>query len=327
VREVRQGGRRWLATTTWLAHPRWLLICRQEVGAAFRPLRNASLLGLLAFLVGAAGAIALAAVVARRQVRRIAEADREKEALTHQLLATARTAGVGELSAGLAHEINNPLAIIDTLRTWISDLAGSPSIAEADRREIIDSAQKIGDNVERCKTITHGLLKFSRRVESAPEEVNVNALLGELATVARARARVENAALELDLGPVPPVWAPPGELMQVFVNVVNNAIDAVSGRPDGQVTVRSDYAGGRVVVEVRDNGCGIPAEHLTRLFQPFFTTKPPGKGTGLGLAICHGLVEKLGGRIRVASQVGKGTAFTIVLPAIEAAEAVAERYP
>ncbi|MBI5491138.1 MAG: sensor histidine kinase [Deltaproteobacteria bacterium] len=314
VGEEEIGGTRYLVTTTWLGHPRWLLVYRQELGDVFAPLFDASLLGIGIWLLGAVGAVVLALAVARRQVRRIRQADQEKDAMAQRLVATGRVAAVGEMSAGLAHEINNPLATIDTLRTWIQDLGGARSIPEEDRQEILESAGKIGEQVARCKVITQGLLKFSRRVDAQPERIDVEAFLGELCAVARARARVDGVALDTEFDKLPPFECTPAHLQQIVMNVVNNALDATAGRPGARVVVSSRLEGGRVVLRVRDNGPGIPRENLTRIFQPFFTTKPVGRGTGLGLAICYGLVQELGGTIAVDSAAGGGTTFTIALP-------------
>ena len=316
VREIEADGKRYLSTATWLSQPRWLLVVRQETSDAYSPLRRASLVGIALFLAGAIGATFLAVVLTRREVRLLAEADREKENMTRQLLVAGKTAAVGELSAGVAHEINNPLAIIDTLQTWIHDLSSTTPISEEDRAEILESTAKIAAQVARCKRITQGLLHFSRRVDSRPEQLDLNQLLAELVTVARSRARVEGIQIVTDLAPLPPVTASANDLQQVFVNLVNNAIDALDGRPSGAVTLRSRLAGGSVRVEVQDDGCGIAPENLSRIFLPFFTTKPVGRGTGLGLAICYGLVQKLGGTIHVDSAVGRGTKFTVEIPVV-----------
>jgi two-component system NtrC family sensor kinase len=323
VREIEAGGKRYLTSATWLRQPRWLLVVRQEVSDTYSHLWRASAIGVGIFLVGAVGATLLAYVLARRQVRIIVQADREKERMTQQLLVAGKTAAVGELSAGVAHEINNPLAIIDTLQTWIHDLASTAPISDEDRAEILESTSKIAAQVARCKTITQGLLHFSRRVESKPEQLDLNQILEELVTVARSRARVEDIQLVTELAPLPPVTASASDLQQVFVNLVNNAIDALEGRPTGTVTLRSRFADGSVRVEVEDDGCGISPENLSRIFLPFFTTKAVGRGTGLGLSICYGLVQKLGGTIHVESAVGRGTTFTVQIPAGASDAAVA----
>jgi two-component system, NtrC family, sensor kinase len=324
VRELELGGKRYLCTATWLAQPRWLLVVRQETSDAYLPSRRAWAVGGALFLLGAVGATGLAVVLARRQVQALALADREKESMTQRLLVAGRTAAVGELSAGVAHEINNPLATIDTLQTWIHDLASTAPISEEDRAEILQSTAKIAAQVERCKTITHGLLHFSRRVDSKPERLDLNHLLQELVAVARSRARVEGLRIVTDLAPLPPLTASSNDLQQIFVNLVNNAIDALEGRPSGTVTLRSRFADGSLRVEVEDDGCGISPENLSRIFLPFFTTKPVGRGTGLGLAICYGLVQKLGGTIHVESVLGRGTVFRVELPVV-AADAPAAR--
>lgn len=314
VQRATVGGTRYLFTTTWLGEPHWMLVFRQEESDVFSPLRSATLIGIVMSAGGVIGAGVLAVVVARAQVRRIALADREKEALAQRLVATGKTAAVGEMSAGLAHEINNPLATIDTLQTWIHDLASAAPIAEEDRQEILESASKIGEQVVRCKTITQGLLKFARRVESKPEQIDLNELLGELATIMRSRARVEGVALSTSFDPIPPVIASPTKLQEIFMNLVNNALDAAAGRPGAEVRIASRLEGGVVRVDVADNGAGISPENLSKIFLPFFTTKPIGQGTGLGLAICHGLVHELGGSISVDSAAGTGTTMKVILP-------------
>ncbi len=315
VRQIEQDGVSYVYTTSWLDNPKWMLIFRQESRDVYGPLRQAVVIGLAMCTVGVLAAAALSLVVARSQVRRIKRADIEKEALTQRLLVTGKTAAVGEMSAGLAHEINNPLATIETLQTWIRDLAQTAPVAEEDRVEILDSAAKIGEQVHRCKAITQGLLKFARKSDTTIEKVDLQQALEEMLTILRTRARVEGVTIEADLGYVPPMLACPAHLQQVFVNLINNAVDAVAGKAGGRVIVRSRFwEDGLARVEIVDNGCGIAPEHLSSIFLPFFTTKPVGKGTGLGLAICYGLVHDLGGTITVDSTPGVGTSFSVALP-------------
>lgn len=314
VHQVTMEETDYIYTTTWLENPRWLLVFRQETTDVYSPLWKASFLGLIMFLAGVSGAIFLSVALARTQINRIRRTDQDKEVLTQRLLVAGKAAAVGELSAGLAHEINNPLATIDTLQTLIQDIASSPLLTQEDREEVVDSAQKIGKQVQRAKTIMQGLLKFSRRVESKPELVDLNQLLHELAAMARTRATVEGKRVETDLRELPTILAPPAHLQQVFANLLNNALDAVAGKADGTVLLSSRLHDGRIEVKVSDNGCGIAQGDLSRIFMPFFTTKPVGQGTGLGLAICYGLVRELGGTIQVESAVGLGTTFTVQLP-------------
>ena len=315
TRTVEVRGMRYVYTSTWLDSPRWMLVFRQETADVFAPLRKAVAVGLAMCFGGVAGGVALAVIVARSQIRRIKRADRDKEALTHRLLVAGKTAAVGEMSAGLAHEINNPLATIETLRTWIRDLAQDTPVAEADRIEILESTAKIGEQVARCKTITQGLLKFARKSDARVESVDLERAVEEMLVILRTRARVESVVIEADLEYVPPILACPAHLQQILVNLVNNAIDAVAGRPDGRVTVRTRFQDdGKARLRVEDNGCGISPDILSSIFLPFFTTKEVGKGTGLGLAICYGLAHEMGGSIHVESTVGTGTRFEVELP-------------
>ncbi|MEW6757782.1 MAG: HAMP domain-containing sensor histidine kinase, partial [Acidobacteriota bacterium] len=178
---------------------------------------------------------------------------------------------------------------------------------------VMDSAQKIGDQVERCRRITHDLLKFSRKVETEQVPTDVNALLGDMVQMIQHRARAENIAFETDLQGVPPLLTSPSKIQQILVNLLNNAVDSMEGR-GGTIFLSTRVRGRAMKVTLRDTGCGIPPENLSRIFEPFFTTKPVGKGTGLGLAVCYGLAHQMGGDLEVESRVGEGTTFTLTIP-------------
>jgi two-component system NtrC family sensor kinase len=308
-----EGGRTILYSDVWMAENRWLLVFRQDKGEAFAPLQRALWTTILITLAGVAGVTVASLAIARNLVRYVRRADEEKEALNRQLEASSKMAAIGEMAAGVAHEINNPLGIIETLKTWILDLVTEQGVAKEDLSEVIESTRKIGDQVERCRRITHDLLKFSRRTESERAEVDLNALLSEMVEMVQHRARAENITFTLDFGRIPKIEGSPSRLQQVFLNLLNNAVDAME-RGGGTVTVRTRPVPQGVRAEVSDTGCGIPEENLSRIFEPFFTTKPVGRGTGLGLAVCYGLVVQMGGRLEVRSQVGAGTTFTLTLP-------------
>ncbi len=310
-------GRTFLCSHVWIMGDQWLLVFRQERAEAFAPLHRAlwtwALITLAALIVVSLATFA----IARNLVGFVARADAEKENLHAQLLASSKMAAIGEMAAGVAHELNNPLGIIETLRTWILDLMPEKGPAEADVPEVIDSARKIGDQVERCRRITHDLLKFSRRVESERTLTDINALLVEMLQMVEHRAKADNVAFHLEAGALPSIVTSPSRLQQIILNILNNAVDAMEGR-GGTVTVRTGMRGGAVEMVFKDTGCGIPEENLQRIFEPFFTTKPVGKGTGLGLAVCYGLVQQMGGTLEVQSRVGAGTTFTLTLPATSA---------
>ncbi len=312
-REVEERDRIVLYSDVWMAQDRWLLVFRQEKSEAFGPLYRAFWIWVAVTFAGVLGVMTAALLISRNLVRYVRRADEEKEALTRQLLATSRLAAIGEMAAGVAHEINNPLGIIETLKTWILDLVTPAGVRGEDVPEVIDSAQKIGDQVERCRRITHDLLKFSRKVETEQVLTDVNALLGDMVQMIQHRARAENIAFETDLQGVPPLLTSPSKIQQILVNLLNNAVDSMEGR-GGTIFLSTRVRGRAIKVILRDTGCGIPPENLSRIFEPFFTTKPVGKGTGLGLAVCYGLAHQMGGDLEVESRVGEGTTFTLTIP-------------
>jgi two-component system NtrC family sensor kinase len=192
------------------------------------------------------------------------------------------------------------------------DVKNSPNFQEFD-----NCIMKIERNLERCRSITHRLLRFGRRMEPALETVNLNETIEETITFLETEARFREIEIHTDFDKnLPLITTDRAQLQQVFLNMIDNALDAI-GR-SGRILVRTAYNSGtpgEVSVEFADNGPGIPREMLSKVFDPFFTTKSVSEGTGLGLSISYSIVEKLGGKISVASEVGNGTTFTIRLPA------------
>jgi two-component system NtrC family sensor kinase len=248
----------------------------------------------------------------------IRKRDEEAERLNEQLLQAGKLASIGELSAGVAHEINNPLAIILTERQLLLDAGKHMSMSSPEFQEQYeDSMNQIDLQVQRCKRITQNLLRFSRRTESIIETVDLNAFIQEVVELMDREARSSGVKFFTDLDPkLLPLLSDPSQLQQVFLNLITNAIDAHDGKPYGSVriTTLADPTHQQVQVTVADTGSGIRSEHLNRIFDPFFTTKSVGKGTGLGLSICYSIIKRLGGNIAVQSERGKGTQFSIELP-------------
>jgi PAS domain S-box-containing protein len=237
----------------------------------------------------------------------------ERDRLQQQLLQTERLASVGMLAAGVAHEVNNPLAYaLLNLEQASRQLAAEAPDLDAVRAAVRDAA----DGARRVQTIVRDLRTFARGAGDDVRSVDVNAVvetaLHLVGNELGLRARVERVS-----APVARVLANADRLAQVLVNLLMNAAQALpEGRAnDHVVRVTTRQSEGLVRVAVSDTGAGISPELLPRLFDPFFTTKPPGMGTGLGLAICHSIVASFGGRIEVTSQVGVGSAFTVILPA------------
>ncbi len=226
---------------------------------------------------------------------------------------TNKLASIGRLAAGVGHEINNPLAIIDQKTGLIEDLL-LMSTTEFEHKETIQGCLKvINQSIERCKAITHRLLGFARRTDVRQEILQVNDVIREVLTFLDNSLTFRKITIKLQLEEnLSPVTSDQLQLQQIFLNIINNAIDAID--KDGEITIMSHMLAGDVRVVIQDNGPGIAPDILPHIFEPFYTTKETGKGTGLGLSITYGLVKKLEGEITVHSRVGQGTAFTITIP-------------
>jgi len=242
----------------------------------------------------------------------IKKADEMQMTMLQEAEHTDKLASIGRLAAGVGHEINNPLAIINQKTGLAEDLIEiSP---EFEYKKDIEACLKgIDQSVERCKAITHRLLGFARRAEVHCESLQVNEVIKEVMLFLENSMMHSRIRLELQLqDDLPAIYSDHLQLQQIFLNISNNAIDAIG--KDGLVTIMSHLVAGEVRVVIQDNGSGISSDVLPHIFEPFFTTKETGKGTGLGLSITYGLIKKLGGDITVRSHIGQGTAFTITLP-------------
>jgi PAS domain S-box-containing protein len=239
----------------------------------------------------------------------------ERNRLEEQLQRSRRLAAIGELSAGVAHEINNPLAVIAEEAGWLQDLMKSRHLEDlAELADFKDSLREILQQARRCREITHNLLRFGRQPQASVQEVDLEGLIEEVIRQKEREAEGNRVIIIREFaGGLPPIPSDPILLRQVFLNFLGNALDAIPG--NGKITITTDFLPNQgVAVQINDTGCGIPPENLTKIFDPFFTTKSPGKGTGLGLSLSHTILEKLGGRVSVKSQVGRGTTFSIQLP-------------
>jgi two-component system NtrC family sensor kinase len=220
------------------------------------------------------------------------------------------------MAAGIAHEINNPLAVIGEKAGWIKDLLTMADVSKNENfQEIAAAVNKIEYHVNRARTITHRLLGFARRMEPVTEILNINTVLDESVAFLENEARYRNIDIQTDYAlDLPMIASDLAQLQQVFLNILNNAIDAIG--KDGEIHLKTRHLAknNEIGIEISDSGPGIPKEMLNKIFDPFFTTKEVGKGTGLGLSISYSIVEKLGGRIMVASEEDQGTTFTIYFP-------------
>ena len=252
----------------------------------------------------------------RQLVFRLAAEDRTRVKTEAQLAHSARLVSLGRMAAGVAHEINNPLAVIGELAGLMEDLIDDEFVAASSHGELFrDNVRKIQHHVDRSRDITHRLLGFARRMEPHRDKVNVNEVAKEALSFIAAEASFRQVELEQAFDPdVPIITSDRAQLQQVVLNLLNNAIDASS--PSGKVTVSSSTDADTVTVAVEDNGTGIPEDLRDRIFDPFFTTKGPGEGSGLGLSICYTITKGLGGTLSFDSEPGKGTVFRVRLPKV-----------
>jgi signal transduction histidine kinase len=241
----------------------------------------------------------------------LTETKREQE----RMMQAARLADIGQLAAGVAHEINTPLASIALRAESLLRAAEDPRLQAIDSFKNFQRYLKtIVDEIFRCKKIISALLDFSRVRPPELRDTDLNDLTQKAADLVEHQMRLKQVQLDLRLDPeLPHLRADDGQLRQAVLALLMNALDAT--RAGGRVSVSTERDGAAgVKLRVADDGMGIPAEVRDRIFNPFFTTKPPGQGTGLGLAVCHGVVTAHGGEIRIDSQIGHGTAVTLTLP-------------
>jgi two-component system NtrC family sensor kinase len=265
----------------------------------------------LIFSVSVVMILAVAFKLSDVMVRRIRESDRRREMTHRSIEHTNKLASIGRLAAGVAHEINNPMAIINEKAGLMEDLL--ERTPEFERKEkFLQLTASIRSSVERCSSITHRLLGFARRMDVEIELIDVNEVLKEVFSFLEREAFHRSIRVQLALGDVPPVPSDRGQLQQVFLNILNNAFTAVDD--GGQVVITSRvHDQNAVAVSIQDNGIGMSKETLSQIFDPFFSARKKA-GTGLGLSITYGIVEKLGGSMRVESSEGEGAAFTVLLP-------------
>ena len=230
----------------------------------------------------------------------------EFKRLLDQTIQSEKLAEVGRLTAGIAHEINNPLAMV----AYATELLKREKPLSCFQEEMLD---KIEMEVERLKSLTGGLLSFSSNRETKNRLVNLNDLITEVLKLLRFELQRKSVQLDTDFSEIPVINADPNKLKQVIINLVMNAVHAMQGQ--GRIVLKTSLClNGMLELQIEDDGPGISAEHQKQIFTPFFTTKPEGEGTGLGLYICQNIINGHGGSIRLESQPGAGTIFRIRLP-------------
>ncbi len=318
-----ESGENYLYAMASLKEGTWTLVARQKAKEAFVTLYATIYRAAFIFVLGGAAIVVVAFYMTDRIVRRMEKMNSEKETLSRKLIGTSRLAELGEMAAGFAHEINNPLQIIKSEQSLIETLldemkADGKLTASPTLTELEDSFDQINLQISRCAKITQAILKFGRQSEPEAVDIDLHTFLPEVTKMIQQKASVHGISFDQRIQPKTMiVHGDPAQLQQVIMNLLNNAMDAIlssHGVSGGALAVKAlADDNGFVEIQVTDNGCGISPANLEKVFSPFFTTKPVGEGTGLGLSVCYGIVEGMGGGMEVTSQEGHGTTFTVRL--------------
>lgn len=314
IREDRSAtGESVILCSAYIPDSPYILVIIKSKNELMKPWRETRII-LIGFLVVSITVILLVILgVSTYMVNSMYLVDQRRLTTLHEVEYSNKLASIGRLAAGVAHEINNPLAIINEKAGLIKDIFSMKESYSKDGK-LIGLVDSVLSSVERCGTITKRLLSFARHIDSAIEDIQIGKVITEVLGFLHKEAEYRNISVELDLGEnIPTFRSDRGKLQQIFLNIINNAFAAMSVGGRLQVSVRHAPGEG-IVAKITDNGCGMSEAELGKIYEPFYSTKTKVGGTGLGLSITYGLVQELGGRIDVASRVGQGTSFTVTMP-------------
>ena len=314
VNEVKQNGDSLLIAYAWLQETPWALLVRQPLEVTYaqmyqtRRVITASLMVIL-FII----AVGIW-FVSNRLLNYVQITAERQDELQHQLIYASKLASIGELATGVAHEINNPLATIVATSGVIRDMLNPEFDLDSNPENILKEIDIIDSAAFRAKGITKQLLDLGRKQEPRLIPCNVNEILNEILSGVKAREfEISDIEIMRDYDPnLPEVLLDPDQISQVFLNLINNAGDAITGPGKIAITTKSDNE--YINVTIKDTGKGMTSEQMKEIFNPFYTTKDVGRGTGLGLSISLSIVESMGGTIDVQSLEGAGSSFTVSLP-------------
>lgn len=302
-----------LYASAWLKDGDWLLVLQTDVDTSLAGFYRARKRDVAIIVAAALVTLLVATLLVRSMVGKIARADRQRLLLDDRVRQVEKMALVGRMAASVAHEINNPLQIIGDQAGWVEELLEEESRELKNLPELRESAGRIRAQVKRASAITHRLLGFSRSSGTERVRTDINVLLEETVSFLENEARHHNITIRKHLASdLPLVCTDAGQLQQVFLNILNNGIDAMG--QEGVLTLSTEQEGERILIRFADSGPGLPAGVGERIFDPFFTTKQRGKGTGLGLSVSFSIMQRLGGGISAENGRGGGAVFTVSLP-------------
>jgi two-component system NtrC family sensor kinase len=314
VQEIKKNGDSILVAYSWLKETPWALIVREPLSIAHAQMyraRRVLITGTALIIVIIAAAIWLTTRILLNKAQENAE---KREELQRQLLHASKLASVGELATGVAHEINNPLAIILASCGVVRDMLNPEFAMNAGSENIIKEIENMESAIFRARGITRQLLDYGRKNTPRPVVCRVNQILDDIMHGFKEREfEVANIKINRDYDPrLPEIIVDPDQIRQVFLNLINNAGDAISG--SGTITISTSTDRDHIRIAVTDTGKGMSYDQIQKIFAPFFTTKQAGKGTGLGLSVSLSIVRSMGGSIDVQSMPGAGSTFTVLLP-------------
>jgi two-component system NtrC family sensor kinase len=314
VQEIKKNGDSILVAYSWLRETAWALIVREPLRIAHAQMYRAQRVltaGTALIILIVAAAIWLTTNTLLNKAQENAE---KREELQQQLLHVSKLASVGELATGVAHEINNPLAIILASSGVIRDMLNPEFAMDGGPENIIKELENIEAAIFRARGITHQLLDYGRKNTPQPVACNLNQIVDDVIHGFIEREfEIANIKVNRDYDPqLPEVMVDPDQIRQVFLNLINNAGDAISG--SGTITISTSRDKKYIRIAVTDSGKGMRYDQIQKIFDPFYTTKQAGKGTGLGLSVSLSIVKSLGGSIDVQSMPGAGSTFTVLLP-------------
>jgi len=300
----------------WLEQKDWLLVIEEDMRGELQPLFETQAATWAVVGSGIAFIIIGTLLISRMIVVQQERSNREQAQLNEELIQSSKMAALGKLAAGVAHEVNNPLAVIREKAGWMRDLLEEEDVkASPNFMEFEDAVNKIEQHVERAGNVVHRMLGFARRMEPVCNDLYINDVIKQTTAFLDNEIRFRNIELVWNLAPdLPTIQSDASQIQQVILNLFNNAIDAIDRNGHITVTTGFEPESEMVSISLRDDGPGMDKDVQTRIFDPFFTTKKVGEGTGLGLSISYSIINKLGGSIRFESEVGLGTEFVIHLP-------------